>query len=180
MIEVCDYDPRWPARFDALRARYVAALADADVEVVGIEHVGSTSVPGLSAKPIIDIDIIVAPHKVEPAIEALERIGFESLGERGIEGRWAHRAPADLPPTNTYVIVDGSLALRNHLSVRDALRDDSALRQEYGTLKRAIAAEVTDTADYVERKSAFLTRVLEQSGLSDDERRSITDANRAP
>jgi GrpB-like predicted nucleotidyltransferase (UPF0157 family) len=59
VITVVDYDPAWPERFEMLRNEYAAAMAGAGVVVVAIEHVGSTSVPGLAAKPIIDCDIVV-------------------------------------------------------------------------------------------------------------------------
>ena len=60
MITVVGYDPAWPQRFEALRQEYVAAFARAGVPVMTIEHVGSTSVPGLAAKPVIDCDIVIA------------------------------------------------------------------------------------------------------------------------
>jgi GrpB-like predicted nucleotidyltransferase (UPF0157 family) len=63
-------------------------------------------------------------------------LGFAPLGELGIPHRWAFKEPARLSGTNTYVIVDGCLSLRNHLAVRDVLRADSALRDEYAAVKR--------------------------------------------
>ena len=176
MIEIVDYDLEWPARFELLRQRYERALAG--VAILGIEHVGSTSVPGLAAKPVIDIDIVVSADHAPSAIEAIERVGFRSLGERGIPDRWALQAPSDLPRTNTYVVTDGSLALRNHLAVRDQLRRDVVLRDEYAALKRAIAASVHDIDEYVEKKSSFLSVVLAQAGLTVEEREAIEAANR--
>jgi GrpB-like predicted nucleotidyltransferase (UPF0157 family) len=176
VITVADYDPAWPRVFDGLRHRYEATLSG--VIVVAIEHVGSTSVPGLAAKPVIDVDIVVARRHLGDAIHAMELAGFRSLGERGIADRWALRAPNGLPPTNTYVVVDGSLALRNHLGVREVLREDSALRDEYDSLKRSIAAQVDEIDEYVEAKSAFLSVVLERAGLTPEERQLIEDANR--
>lgn len=176
LIEIVDYDLEWPARFELLRQRYERALAG--VAILGIEHVGSTSVPGLAAKPVIDIDIVVSADHAPSAIEAIERVGFRSLGERGIPDRWALQAPSDLPRTNTYVVTDGSLALRNHLAVRDQLRRDVVLRDEYAALKRAIAASVHDIDEYVEKKSSFLSVVLAQAGLTVEEREAIEAANR--
>ena len=177
MITVVDHDPAWQRAFEGLRQRYEAALRG--VVIVAIEHVGSTSVPGLAAKPVIDIDIIVADDHLADAVAAMERAGFRSLGERGIRDRWALGAPSGLPPTNTYVVVDGSLAMRNHLGVRAILREDGALRDEYATLKRSIAARVDDIDQYVEAKSTFLSTVLERAGLTAEERELIADANRA-
>lgn len=177
MIEIVDYDPDWPARFETLRQLYENVLTG--VAILGIEHVGSTSVPGLAAKPLIDIDIVVTVDQVARAIEAMEQAGFLSLGERGIPDRWALQAPSDLPRTNTYVVVEGSLALRNHLAVRDQLRHEVALRDEYAALKRSIAASVHDIDQYVEKKSSFLSVVLELAGLTAEERDAIEIANRS-
>lgn len=177
MITVVDYDPVWPRTFEALRRRYEVALKG--VTIVAIEHVGSTSVPGLAAKPVIDVDIVVAREYLAATIAAMELAGFRSLGERGIPDRWALDAPSELPRTNTYVVVDGSLAMRNHLGVRTVLREDGALRDQYASLKRSIAAQVDDIDTYVEAKSTFLSTVLGRAGLSSEERRIIEDVNRA-
>ena len=174
-IEVVGYDERWPAWFEELRARYEAALED--VAVSSIEHVGSTSVPGLAAKPVIDIDIVVERDDVAAAVGALEAIGYVSLGEMGIADRWAVRAPVDSVRTNTYVVVAGSLALRNHLAVRDTLRSDDSLRDEYGALKMRLAAETDDFDVYVPAKSPVLQRALAAAGLSDEELATIEADN---
>ncbi len=176
MITVVDYDPAWPRVFEGLRHRYEIALRG--VEVIAIEHVGSTSVPGLAAKPVIDVDIIVTREHLADAIAAMELARFRSLGERGIPDRWALDVPSELHRTNTYVVVDGSLAMRNHLGVRAVLRGDSALRDEYASLKRSIVSRVDDIDTYVEAKSTFLSTVLERAGLTSDERRIIENANR--
>ena len=78
-IVVVDYDPQWPIAFATIRASLQAALAG--VPVVGIEHVGSTSVPGLAAKPIIDIDVIVDPSDLADAAAALGSLGYTPLGD---------------------------------------------------------------------------------------------------
>ena len=102
-----DYDPSWPESFLELHRRYIRALDH--VPFVAIEHVGSTAVEGLAAKPVIDIDIVVAAAHVDDASKALERIGFQPLGDLGIPERWAFREPPDAQLTNTYVVVAGSL-----------------------------------------------------------------------
>ncbi|MGH3743041.1 MAG: GrpB family protein, partial [Micromonosporaceae bacterium] len=148
MIEVVDYDPTWPERFEALRAEYAAALETAQVPVIAIEHVGSTSVPGLAAKPIIDCDIVVAAEQVVAASDVLVALGFEPRGELGVPQRWAFYEPERLVGTNTYVVVSGSLSLRNHLAVREALRADPALRAEYGAVKKRVGDAAKDIYEY--------------------------------
>lgn len=97
VISIVDYDPTWTQRFEQLRREYSEALAAAGVPLVAIEHVGSTSVPGLAAKPVIDCDIVVAQQHVAAASEALIELGFKALGELGIPLRWAFKEPARVP-----------------------------------------------------------------------------------
>ena len=179
MIVVTEYDPGWPRRFEELRREYAAAMADAGVPVVAIEHVGSTSVPGLAAKPVIDCDIVVAGRDVAAASDVLAGLGFVPLGELGIPLRWAFKEPGRLSGTNTYVIVEGSLALRNHLAVRETLRADPGLREQYAAVKRRAGATAADIDEYGREKNATVQRILAAAGLTDAERASI-DANQVP
>jgi len=177
-IEVVAYDPGWPARFVAIRA----ALADAldDVAVVAIEHVGSTSVPRLAGKPVIDVDVIVARSNLKRAISALERVGYRHRGELGIPDRHAMAAPDDGTRRNVYVVVDGSLAVRNHLVVRDALRSNVSLRDRYAALKRGLASETDDIEMYISGKTRFVLDILRDAGFTDDELAAIGEANGPP
>ncbi|MEU6713906.1 GrpB family protein [Nonomuraea sp. NPDC046802] len=179
MITVVDYDLTWPERFETLRREYAKALEAAGVPVISIEHVGSTSVPGLAAKPIIDCDIVVAEQDVEAATDVLIGLGFSPLGELGIPQRWAFREPARLAGTNTYVIVDGSLSLRNHLAVRDILRTNSSLRDQYATVKKRVAGKAANIDEYGRGKNAMVQAILAEAGLTDAERASI-DSNQVP
>lgn len=179
MITVVDYDPGWPDLFAALRAEYAAALAEAGVPVAAIEHVGSTSVPGLAAKPVIDCDIVVAEDDVVAASDVLVGLGFTPQGELGIPQRWAFEAPDRLPRTNTYVVVGGSLSMRNHLAVRETLRANSELRDRYAATKKRVGAEASDIDEYGQGKNAIVQEILAAAGLSDAERASI-DANQMP
>ena len=126
---VVAYDPAWPRRFEQLRREYAAAMAAAGVPVVAIEHVGSTSVPGLAAKPVIDCDIVMAEQDVAAGSGVLAGLGFKPLGELGIPLRWAFKEPERLAGTNTYIVVAGSLSLRNHLAVRDILQGSGVFRE---------------------------------------------------
>jgi GrpB-like predicted nucleotidyltransferase (UPF0157 family) len=173
VITVVEYDPAWPERFATLRDEYALAMASAGVPVVAIEHVGSTSVPGLAAKPIIDCDIVVDLAHVPAASNVLVSLGFIPLGDLGIPQRWAFREPARLSGTNTYVIVDGCLSLRNHLAVRDTLRADAALRDEYAAVKKQVGARAANIDEYGQAKSGIVQKILAAAGLTDAERASI-------
>ena len=178
MIEVVDWSPRWAQQFEEVAAVLVRALAD--VRSARVEHVGSTSVPGLAAKPILDIDVIVEPGDVPAAVAALESVGYVHRGDLGVTGREAFLAP-DEPRRNVYVCTAGTANVRNHLAVRDVLRRRTDLREAYASVKRALAADPgMDIDTYIAGKSAVLQEVLEASGeLSDDELAEIRRLNDA-
>ncbi|CAM3725105.1 GrpB family protein [Isoptericola cucumis] len=178
MVEVVDHQPAWAERFSELRAAYARALDAAGAPYRSIEHVGSTAVPGLAAKPVVDVDVVVAEAGVDGATAALAGLGLVPRGDLGVAGRYAFGVPERFRPSNTYVVVDGSLALRNHLAVRDTLRSDAALRAEYDAVKRRAAAVAADIDEYLLLKSEVLGRILARAGLSDDERAAIADTNR--
>ncbi len=175
-IIVVDYDHTWPAVFETLRARLVPVLGEV---ATAIEHVGSTAVPGLVAKPIIDIDAIVrASSDVPNAIAQLAGLGYEHRGQLGIEGREAFRAPESLPRHHLYLCVEGNLALTNHLAVRDCLRARPDLAAEYGALKKGLAAALPYDGDsYAAGKTRFLLGVLRQAGMSGEQIARIEQAN---
>ena len=175
-ILVEPYDELWPAHFGALKQNYEAALVG--VPIISIEHVGSTSVPGLWAKPIIDIDIVVKGEHSRDAISALAGYGYTSRGDLGIEGRWAFEVANALHKTNTYGVRADSLALKNHLAVRDVLRRNPELRDEYGAVKRDLAIKTSDIDSYISGKTEVLQRILKLGGLSDEELDEIATRNR--
>ena len=174
-IEVVAYDPGWPERFVVIRAAIADALGD--IPAATIEHVGSTSVPGLAAKPVIDVDVVVERSDLGRAIDALERIGYRHRGDLGIPDRHALAAPDDGTRRNVYVVVNGSLALRNHLAVRDALRSSGSLRDRYAALKCGLASGTDDIDMYISGKTRFLLDILGDAGFTDDELAAIGEAN---
>jgi GrpB-like predicted nucleotidyltransferase (UPF0157 family) len=104
------------------------------------EHVGSTAVPGLDAKPIIDIDVVVPdPAVAGPAIEALTAAGWQHQGDLGIAGREAFLPPADVVYHHLYVVVADSQAHRDHTDLRDFLRAYPGHAARYGELKHRLA-----------------------------------------
>ena len=158
-VVVVPYDPAWPAAFALLRDRIAPVLGEL---AVGIEHVGSTAVPGLDAKPIIDIDVVIRHADDLPEVAArLATLGYTQLGDLGIIGREAFRATSGLPRHHLYVCAAGAAPLQAHLTLRDALRGDGDLAAAYAALKRDLAQRFRDDRDaYAEGKSAFVTAVL--------------------
>ena len=161
-IEVVDWSPEWADQFEDVAAVLREALRD--VASAEVEHVGSTSVPGLAAKPVLDVDVVVDPADVPAAVRALESVGYEHRGDLGVTGREAFHAPGP-PRRNVYVCAAGTANLRNHLAVRDVLRRRDDLRDAYADVKRALAADPgMDIDTYLAGKSAVLQQVLEASG----------------
>ena len=146
--------------------------------IVSIEHVGSTSVPGLAAKPILDIDIIVKRDDVTAAIDALGRAGYAHRGDLGVTDREAFDAPDADPARHVYVCVEGTLHLRNHLAVRQVLRENAELRDRYAATKLELASDPAMNIDaYLAGKSAVLQEILALSDLTADEKRQILQLN---
>src|SRR5262245_17837584 len=105
-LVIQDYDPLWRDRFAVLAARTQTALGGLALR---IEHVGSTAVPGLAAKPVVDLDVVVAAHAdVNEAIRRLERLGYAHKGNAGIEGREAFQWPPGEERHHLYVLVEGA------------------------------------------------------------------------
>ena len=175
MIEVVEYDPAWPNVFTELRERIWPKVRDL---AVSIEHVGSTAVPGLAAKPIVELDIVVPLHaKLMPVIGRLAMIGYQHRGDLGIRDREAFTPPLDGPAHHLYVCRRGSIALRNHLALRDHLRTHPTDLAAYAALKRTLAGQSVDVAEYSRRKTNFIIDILAKYSFSDDELESIRRAN---
>jgi GrpB-like predicted nucleotidyltransferase (UPF0157 family) len=168
-VLVVPYDPAWPAAFARLRDLIAPALGEL---AAGIEHVGSTAVPCLDAKPIVDVDVVIRhAGDLDEVVRRLEGLGYTHLGDLGIVGREAFRATPDLPRHHLYVCAAGSAPLQAHLILRDALRSDPELAASYGALKRELAERYRDDRDsYTEGKTAFITSVL--LNARDDRRRT--------
>jgi GrpB-like predicted nucleotidyltransferase (UPF0157 family) len=158
-VIIVPYVPIWPDIFAELRDRLVAALG---LAAIRIEHIGSTAVPGLAAKPIIDIDVVIATQADLPlAISKLSAAGYAYQGEKGIEGRHAFAQPAALPPHHLYVCAASSSELRRHIAFRDYLRANPEAAKAYGALKKRLAEKFgEDREGYTEAKSAFIAEAL--------------------
>jgi GrpB-like predicted nucleotidyltransferase (UPF0157 family) len=158
-IIITDYDPHWPAKFAEEEARLYKAIGD---WVTGIEHIGSTSVPGLAAKPVIDILVGVRAlaeadaHCIAPICD----LGYEYVPE--FESvmpyrRFFRRSTADgLRSHQIHLIEKETDFWQRHLLFRDYLRTHPARAQEYAALKRRLAPQFTDVNDYADAKTNFI------------------------
>ncbi len=163
-VVVVDYDPRWPLRFEEEKARMVEALGDT---VVAIEHVGSTAVAGLAAKPIIDIMVGIRKlHDGERCIEPLEALDYEYRGEAGIPGRLYFRK-GEPRSHHLHMVEHGSEFWQRHILFRDLLRSDPKVSRRYGELKKELAIKYrADRLAYTEAKSPFIESVLARDAIT--------------
>jgi GrpB-like predicted nucleotidyltransferase (UPF0157 family) len=161
LIQVMDYNPEWPDHFSLLRDRIWACVRDLAIR---IEHVGSTAVVGLAAKPIIDLDIVIAGRgDLASVVARLGGLGYEHRGNLGIRDREAFRAPENQPAHHLYVCSQDSLALSNHIVFRDHLRAHPADAAAYSMLKRQLAEVCGGDIDcYVDGKTDFILSILAQ------------------
>jgi GrpB-like predicted nucleotidyltransferase (UPF0157 family) len=175
-VQVVAYDPEWPRIFERIRSYVWPAVRDVAIDV---EHVGSTSVPGLSAKPVIDACVVVASSgEVAACIERLASIGYVHRGNLGVPEREAFRRPQTLPRHHLYLSPRESLSLKNHLGFRDFLRSHPEAAREYGELKTSLARRFPEDIDsYVVGKTNFVLRILGEIGLSEMELAAIRSIN---
>lgn len=154
-----DYNPAWPHWFERLRAPVQAALG---ALALVIEHVGSTAVPGLAAKPIIDMDVVISSRTdLTDVIARMAGIGYRHEGDLGVAGREAFFPPPGLPAHHLYVCSADSAELRRHLAFRDYLRRHPADAAAYGALKSELAARFgRDRDGYSLAKSDFVNGIL--------------------
>ncbi|MEO5953785.1 MAG: GrpB family protein [Chloroflexia bacterium] len=161
MIVIEDYNPEWPREYEQERAAIVQAIGS---YIGNIEHAGSTSVPGLAAKPIIDIciDLTIYPLPIE-AIAAMEKLGYEYKGEYGIPGReyFSKKSPRSYH-VHAYSPVNPEL--NTHILFRDYLRSHPEAAREYEQLKRELAERHTDGIAYTDGKTEFIKRTVGEAG----------------
>jgi GrpB-like predicted nucleotidyltransferase (UPF0157 family) len=153
-IVIADYDAAWPVRFSAERSRIAAALGD---RALRIEHIGSTAVPGLAAKPIVDILVEVA--RLEDA--DLARAGYE-LRVREEDHRMFRTPQLDV---HVHVSPSGHPDIAAHLAFRDRLRESAEDRAAYEALKRALAErDWEDMNHYADAKGELIREILARAG----------------
>ena len=137
-ITVTDYNPKWPLQYAEERKRIAEILKE---NCISIYHIGSTSVPGLAAKPVIDIMAVVRSlEKADSTAEQFSEIGYEYLGEFGIAGRRYLRKGGDERTHQIHMFqADDWKNIGRHLAFRDYMQSHETERNEYAKLKKALA-----------------------------------------
>ncbi|MED4729680.1 GrpB family protein [Aneurinibacillus migulanus] len=171
IIKIENYNPKWESEFCKLQAVIETAMEQL---ILSIEHVGSTSVKGLGAKLILDIDVVIEDYNVLPnVIKGLEKIGYFHQENWSFEGREAFGRKDILVPWDgkstiwmehyLYVCNKDSKELARHLAFRDYLRDHPEAIIEYEQLKKDLAKNAKDRTNYSLGKTNFITKILEKA-----------------
>ncbi len=165
-VIVVPYDATWKSAFEEIKKELEKAIGDL---IIGIEHVGSTSVEGLSAKPCIDIDVIIRDYSIfDTVVSKLETIGYIHEGNLGIKDREAfqYSDKPHLQRHHLYVCPQQSEELHRHITFRDFLRSNPEAVQKYGSVKETAAQLFPDDIDkYMEYKSPCIEELYEMCGL---------------
>lgn len=169
-VIIVDYNPMWPTFYEEERTLLLHVIGDYIEE---IQHIGSTSVPGLGAKPIIDI--MIGIHElslVDNCVQPLQSLGYEYLGEFGIPGRYYFRKPSGALTTHRthhiHMVETNHDGWKRNILFRDYLRTHREDAKQYENLKRALAKQFgSDREGYTDAKTEFIEAVLVQATLGE-------------
>ena len=171
-IRIEPYDPRWPSMFEEDKRKILEAVGE---YVTAVEHIGSTSVPGLAAKPIIDVMVAIRSLSDAPACVApLAAIGYEYGPEHEAimpERRYFRRGPSGFSTHHLHMVERSSEFWEVHLLFRDYLRAHAGAAAEYEKLKRQLAAaHGSDRGAYTDAKTDFIESCVEKARAEKNER----------
>lgn len=174
IIELTPYNPNWPAKYELEAQQLVTVFGD---QLISIHHIGSTAIPGIKAKPIIDIMVVVQEiEKVEGFNPGMIRLGYTPRGEAGIPGRRYFRKDRDGTRSHhVHVYAKEHAAIQTQLNFRDFLRAHPEDALAYSRLKESLAAEYRyDSVTYTESKTGFIMEINQRAaqwrkGLEEDD-----------
>lgn len=175
------WNPQWRAQFRAIQADLGRGLKKNRVSYLTIEHVGSTSIAHLVAKPMLDILIVVADADFNDSHrERLEEVlcfswdlhhgGYSYKGESSIKGRWNFTLQGVIPERKIAVVAENSIYRRSCLAFRDTLKTQCELREQYSQVKQLLAlTEIQRIMQYSTAKNKIVSKVLKKAGWTDEE-----------
>ena len=159
-VIVAPPDPAWPDAFDAASREIVGAMG---ANLLAVHHIGSTAIPGIWAKPVIDLLPVVRDlARVEEHVAAMRALGYEAMGEFGIPGRryFRREGPNGLRTQNVHAFEHGSQHVARHLAFRDFMRAHPDVARQYSDLKRQLAERYPhDIEGYMDGKDAFIKQM---------------------
>ncbi len=165
-VTVEEYNPEWEVWFDRLCSKFREELGQ---KVIRIEHVGSTAIPRMVAKPIIDLDIVIQMSDFNEIRSKLESLGYVHQGDLGIPEREAFalrdlELKNQLPPHHIYVCDLHSVELYRHIAFRDYLREHPEDARRYSEIKVNLVKEYSDDRElYIEGKDPLVREILERA-----------------
>lgn len=163
-VELREYNPEWQVLFEVEKQRLLGEFGD---RIIAIEHIGSTSIPGLAAKPIIDMNVAVASlDDIGVFVETLPQMGYEYIPERRFQDRQFFPKGPHEQRTHHLNLVEmmSETGWEYPLLFRNYLRANTAARDEYAQLKQGLADRYADNrASYTEAKSDFIRRILQKA-----------------
>jgi GrpB-like predicted nucleotidyltransferase (UPF0157 family) len=163
-VRLVEYDEGWPGMFEEEKGLLESALKD--IEMIDIQHVGSTSVPGMKSKPVIDIAVGVKRlSDGERCIGPLERIGYEYRGDAGVPGRqFFAKGPRENRTYHVNVEAWNGRLWKNHVLFRDYLKEHPQTRKEYQKLKEVLEAKYPGDRDsYTSEKDSFIKKIIKEA-----------------
>lgn len=175
-ILVVPYNPQWIRWFNELREPIWSKTNDLIIDII---HVGSTSIKGMSAKPVIDMDIVIDDwNKFPEIVKRLDTLDYIHLGNLGISDREAFKSMKDPRyPHNLYVCHKDSVAFKNHILLRKHLLENPESFTRYTDLKLSLANKVVDVDEYTRLKTDLILGFLKAEGLSLEELEVIRSEN---
>lgn len=175
-VKVLPFDPRWREWFLDIRNQIWPQVSDLALDIV---HVGSTSIEGIGAKPVIDMDIVVPDMgNLDVIASRLGRIGYIHQGDLGIVGREAFGLDYEHKHAHhLYLVAVGSTAYRNHMLLKKHLTENPKAFKRYNDLKMSLAESSESIERYCRSKTELILEFLEAEGMSKDELASIRDDN---
>lgn len=175
-IEIAPYNPEWSTWFKEIREPLWNNINDLVVDIV---HVGSTSIEGMSAKPIIDIDLVLDNWKKFPELaERLGTLGYRHVGDLGINGREVfNQISPSKYPHHLYACHIESIAFRNHILLKKHLTENPKDFKRYINLKIALANSISSRENYLRSKTNMILEFLRKEGFSKKELDEIQKEN---
>lgn len=162
-VKLVPYDPEWKGLFEEEKELLLKHFGD---KIIAIEHIGSTAIPGMSAKPIIDMNVAVSSlDDIDVFIQELPKLGYEYIPERRFTDRqFFPKGPAENRTHHLNLVeITSETGWRNQLLFRDYLINHPEAREAYQQLKQDLAEKYADNRDkYTERKGAFVMAIIEK------------------
>ncbi|MEK3854354.1 GrpB family protein [Cytobacillus sp. FSL H8-0458] len=157
-VIITAYNPDWPSRFQREKKPIMAIFKD---EILNIHHIGSSSIPGLAAKPVIDIlPVVIDIERVNHFNGEMAALGYEPHGENGLPGRRYFQKGGNLRTHHIHIYEKGNPAITRHLAFRDYLRENGEDAKQYGTLKLELAKQFPfDINSYIKGKEALVQEI---------------------